>query len=485
MRVFNQRAWTTAVLVALALVLAQFVFRPPWRDEYWALYFSNPNASLWPLITETMSRDVHPPAYFILLHAWRQVAEVELFARALNLVFLAFGAWGGWQMRGQRPHETALFLLLCGTSFWLVFFSAEIRMMSALFVLCALMVLAGRNWLSGHNPTVNMACWVGLGMAAASSHFFGALWTGSFGLALGLAWLLRGRFFGFVQAGVFTLVALAPALAWIAIFRPDTNPGAPSAEVVFTQALTDGLEQFLRGITVKTAFANLAATVAASFGLRAALSGWQGGETRPLLWAVGIAVAVAFGVHLFYVPLIKERAFIVVIPALLYIAAVAIRSLKPEQTRALAISKAAPIVAAISLPLFASELFKDRERYREVVAFLADRPGCAGSPILAYERPSSQAQDFAWFFTEQVLDKAFEDGDLALVRLSAGAGLPPNAGCDVRALAMNMPRGSRGADDMYAAFSDAGHPIADWQEIVLGEGRSRIFVSRESSASTN
>ncbi|MEL7113937.1 MAG: hypothetical protein AAGK93_13525, partial [Pseudomonadota bacterium] len=46
-----------------------------------------------------------------------------------------------------------------------------------------------------------------------------------------------------------------------------------------------------------------------------------------------------------------------------------------------------------------------------------------------------------------------------------------------RALAMAMPRGTRGTEEMLAAFRAAHHPVDDWIMIRFGEGRSYIFVS--------
>ncbi|MCI4643956.1 MAG: hypothetical protein MRY64_04150 [Hyphomonadaceae bacterium] len=478
MQLFDRRIWALALMVALSLLLAQFAFRPPWRDEYWALYFSAPGEPILDAVSGKMVRDVHPPLYFSLLHYWRQIGESELFARSLNLVFLGLGGWLAWSMRRDRVRETALYLLLCATSFWLVFFSAEIRMMAGLFILCAILVLAGRNMLQedGGRP-VDALVFLLCGAAAASCHFFGALWTGSLGLMLGLAVLLRGEPARFVKMGLVTTLALLPVLAWIALVRPDQNPGAISAPRGFLSLLEEALEQFLRGVTVKTAFANLALTIAAICGLGAALRGAQGRETRPLLWAVGLAVAIAFGVHLFLVAMIKERAFIVIIPPILYLASVAVLSLRPEQSRAQVAARWIPLVAALSLPLFSSELFKDRERYGAVRAFLADHPACAGSPILTYERPSDQAQDFSWFFTRSVLAGAFSGEDPRLVRLAEAGEMDWAPACTIRALALSMPRGTRGSEEMYAALSAAGYPIEDWQEVVLGEGRSRVFIA--------
>ena len=42
--------WLLALSVALAFIMAQWSLRPPWRDEYWALYFSEPGDDLLALL---------------------------------------------------------------------------------------------------------------------------------------------------------------------------------------------------------------------------------------------------------------------------------------------------------------------------------------------------------------------------------------------------------------------------------------------------
>ena len=480
--VFDRRLWTLALVLAGALVLAQFWLRPPWRDEYWALYFSAIHDPLVQALREKISRDVHPPFYFSLLHFWRQLNDGEIFARSLNLVFLALGAWAGWAMRARRERETALFLLLCGTSFWLVFFSAEIRMMQGLFIACALMTLAVRNALDApESAPRNIVIFCLLGMVAASSHYFGVLWTAALGLAAGVSRLRRGSVRGFLAYGVASVAALVPILVWTLFARPDQNPGAiPPVEASFATKLFEGLEQFLRGLTTKTMFANLPAAICLFLGLAPALSRKDNEALQVIGGAIVVAVLVAFGIHLFHVPLIKERAFIVIIPGLLYLTAASILSLREDQTKALAIARYVPLAAVLSLPLFSSELFKDRERYSEVRAYLRDLPACAASPMLVYERPQEQAWDFSWFYTESVLKGVYTKAGPNLVRAAepgALASFQPAEGCPVRVLALNMPKGEeRDRAEMTAELTRLGVPVEDYELVSLGKGRSRILI---------
>ncbi|MEL6862414.1 MAG: hypothetical protein AAGL11_11295, partial [Pseudomonadota bacterium] len=103
--------------------------------------FRRPNEPLLDTIRFKISNDVHPPLYFSLLHGWLQLYQHEIFARFLNLVFIVLAGLSAWRMRGQRVEETKLYLFLCATSFWLIFYAAEVRMMGGLFLVSGLLVL--------------------------------------------------------------------------------------------------------------------------------------------------------------------------------------------------------------------------------------------------------------------------------------------------------------------------------------------------------
>ncbi|MEO0450098.1 MAG: hypothetical protein AAFZ74_07290 [Pseudomonadota bacterium] len=461
----------------MAFIMAQWSLRPPWRDEYWALYFSEPGDDLLGLIRWKISNDVHPPLYFSILHTWRQWFDGDYAARALNLVFICVGGALGWALRGGRPKETLLFLGLCATSFWLIFYSAEIRMMSGVFVVCALTVLVGRNLTMGHRVWVNGFVFLGLGAIASLSHCFAAVWVASFGLSLGLGSLARGQARAFLGIGAISFAAILPTACWVLLSRPDQNPGAPAPDLGVLQALMDGLEQVLRGLIIKTGFANLLVVGLTWLGWQAAFRSEQRHELLCIVTGAGLTVGIVFAIQLLYLPFIKERAFIVIIPALLYIASVSLCALKPEQVRAQRCLKWVPVAAIASLPLFSTEFFKDREHYGDVRAFLSQTPQCASIDIVAYERPSEQAVDFSWYFTQRVLRGTYDPGALSLRYLQGATDRPAQDACPVRALAMAMPRGTRGTEEMLAAFRAAHHPVDDWIMIRFGEGRSYIFVS--------
>lgn len=482
MQKMNSMAVKLALGVALALLIGQFFFRPLWRDEFWALYFAAPDDSLLETIRFKISNDVHPPLYFSLLHGWLQIFQNEIFARFLNLVFIVLAGFSAWIMRGKRVEETKLYLFLCATSFWLIFYSAEVRMMGGLFLISGLLVLAARNSLDAPDRLWRWPILYALiGAIAASSHFYGSLWVACLGAAVGLAHLLAGRVKLFFAFAIASLIAIVPIIAWILFARPDQNPGASEPLASFLEGFEFAANQFLRGIIVKTIFANLIAFIVGCLGLRALLQ--RGTEDRlphVLLFAIGLLVVIVFTVHLSILPFIKERAFIVIIPALFYLLAIGILSLHASQSRAIKLVKWIPIAAIISLPLFSSEFFKDRERVGALQNLMAAAPECSGDKIAAYMRPSDQAADFSNFMTEYLLSDAVPGGydlrPLDEVDTEESADIF-RSDCPIKVIGINLPRGERPDHQLIRdEMTNAGFDVEALEEVRMGGGRARAWV---------
>jgi len=479
--ILTQRTAIAALALSGGLIIAQIWLRPLWRDEYWALYFSDPHASASQLLSK-IARDVHPPLYFLILHYWRQINDGQVFARLFDVAFLIASAAIAWGLRGADPRrENALFLFLCGSSFWLVFYSAEVRMMSAVFLLCGLSVMIVGRTLASARPAAWAGAFLAVGALAASMHFFATAWIAALGGVTGCALLWRGAWRAFFAWGVASVAAIAPAVIWIALVRPDHNPGAGAALTSIGAGLGQALNQFLRGMVVKTVLANCAVAAATAMGFSALF----GRRRDPLAWvlalASGLTVAVVFVIHFAWVPLIKERAFIVIIPALLYLAAAAIVALRPDQTRALKLAKAAPIVALISLPLFSSELFGDTEGINTVRAMFRAAPQCARQSVVAVMRRSDQGWDFSEFFIAESLSGAVPGGDIRILPLDtliAQHRTAPATSCPVKAVIAGLSHGT--PPDLPAMRADlvaAGLDMSQLHELKIARGRAYVWTS--------
>ncbi|MFC7290832.1 hypothetical protein [Hirschia litorea] len=486
MHLMNKHAVRIALGLSLCLLLLQFFFRPLWRDEFWALYFSAPQDPISDAVFSKMSKDVHPPLYFSALHFWRLISENEIFARFFNLVCIFLAGWAAWRMRGTkgtgRETESNLFLFLCATSFWLIFYAAEIRMMGQLFLTSGLLVLISRNSLDDFEKPFKWASlFIIAGTLTATMHYFGSLWTACIGASLGFTHLYRGRIKSFFIFGAASVISLIPAVLWILAFRPDQASGAPDVLPPFAENFAFGANQFLRGILVKTMFANIMAFIAGCFGLAALLKRKSDDAPIMLIGAIALTILIAFTAHLGLVALIKERAFIVIIPAMLYLLAAGILSLQPHQTKALKMASWVPFAAILSLPLFTSEFFKDRERVADLQSMLQAAPECVGEPIIAYLRPSDQAEDFSAFMTQKLLNPSLQGkfNMIPLEEITSGQQSIPESACPVKIVAIALLRGEREFhEDMRDKLKSAGLPISQFEEISMGGGRTRAWVEK-------
>jgi hypothetical protein len=467
------------------LTLAQIWLRPLWRDEYWALYFSDPHASALDLLAK-IRLDVHPPLYFLLLHYWRLLNDSPAFARLFNAAFLLAGGAVAWALRGPDPRGEARFwFLLCASSYWLIFYTAEARMMGAVFVLCALSVLIVRRALLSEAAAGWAGPFAAIGVSAASMHFFATAWIAALGAATGCVLLLRGDWRAFLAWGCASVLAVAPAIAWIALVRPDHNPGASGELPPFLSSLVYALNQFLRGLLVKTVLANCALFGAALCGVAALFRRGRDSLAGALALACCLTIAVAFGIHFAWVPLIKERAFIVIMPAVLYLAAASIAGLRADQKRALLLARAAPIVGVLSLPLFSSQFFGDTDGISRVRALFAAAPQCAGQPVIGVMRRSAQGWGFSDFMMRESLAGAVNGSDVVAAPLDTLLAqhrtLKPTA-CPVKAIALALQHSVR-ADltVMRSDLSKAGLDLARVREVKIAGGRAYAWVAADAA----
>ncbi len=473
------QAWIAAAS-GLAFMTISMIVRPLWRDEYWALYFSDTAHSAAFDLTQRITKDVHPPFYFLLLHAWRLVNGSDGWARVLTFPLLAGGAWITWRLGRTRPRETAMFLMLSATSYWLIYYGVEVRMYFLMFVLSTLSVVVVRNALQRPEIAIrDAAVFALIGAALSLSHFFGGLWIAVLGFWTGMALLRAGRPAAFLAWGAASVVAIAPMCAWIAFVHPDHNPGAATQFLPIGGALEYAFTQFFRG-WLKTFASNLVATAAAL--LCAAPLIRRRDPFSPVLALSILATAlISFAIHIFWVPLIKERAFTVVMPATTYLLVMAMQSLTPMQTRAARLIAFVPLAAALSPVLMVSEYFKDFEHTPEVRRMIAKGGDCAGAPIVAYYRPTDQGDGYAEFMTRRALAGAAKGKDVAFVDAAALAAShqppPPNPHCRVKALAIDLTTGERSDHvDARAVLAKAGLPMATLDERRIGKDRDLVYL---------
>lgn len=470
----TQFAW--ASLVPVCVMIAAMVLKPLWRDEYWTLFFADPSLGFGELISSRQRDDIHPPLFYWVLHLWLSLLDSHFAARALSVLMLLATALG---IKGlTRPDEMRalyIFLLTCLGSYWVIYFTTEIRGYVMLFCSVTMSIFVLRRIYDAVSISPLLwALWILIGAGMALTHYFGALWFSCLSFVAGIAALKQGSMKKFVAFGVFAVLALLPVLGWLAYSLPHVDLGDEQAAQFFLQKLEEASNQYFRGLLVKTFASNPVITFLGFGALIAAVKG-RGGLDSVLIWAALLTTIIAFILHLGVIPLIKERAFIVIMPAILFIFASGV-DLQFNHKAARFI----PVVVVIMPFIFMSEYFKDREKIGPLRDYLAPySDACSGQPILVYYRPSDQA-GFYPEITADILDFKKDGHAFMPIRLDVNrADTPPETDCPVKAAAFFLRRGQ----DPYRAdaikqFERAGLDVSSLEEVAFGKSRNIIWVEK-------
>ena len=472
---------TIATAVPVAMMLVAMVMRPVWRDEIWALYFSDTSMELKELMSIRMSNDTHPPLYFIIQHYWRAVSDSILWSKFFSLCVLVLGGFLGARLGKNHKRETHLFFLLCLGSYWVIYFMAEIRPYILLFTLCALSVLFIRTASSDYQekelPVFLPVIWGVLVVLISLTHYYGALWMGLSGAGLGLHGVFTGKPKRFFAYGFATAIGLAPVCCWIY-----TNLGTinfTSNELSAWGNFSFGFNQFRRGITDKILGSNLAISLIAILALPQLIKNRTASDKIMLFSAVALVVII-FIIHVSMQPLIKERAFIVIFPAMIYLMARGVLMGLDANKIGPKLKQAVIWMAVISPFLFMSEYFKDREKMGEVRELFARYPVCQTELSAVYFRPSPQGDDFSEFYTNVAFKKPYTAKpnfmNLDDVTAQERSQIESSA-CPVKVFALNLPRGDKADHDAYRlAATGAGFDLSAYKQYNIGKGRNILYV---------
>lgn len=246
---------------------------------------------------------------------------------------------------------------MCAGSYWVIYFATEARPYTLLFVLCAWSTLIlARAFARPEHASAWAIGWALTGAAISMTHYFGGLWVACAGLASGVAFLAQRRVGAFLAFGVASVLALVPVAYWLYLSLPmlgerggNTTPGPDEWRIFLTQ--------ISRGLTIKLLGSNLALS-AAAFAGAAALWRTRAPIDRVLLAAVLLFSLISAALDLLWSPMIKERSFTPMIPALILVMARAVLAVDTQRPWARRFLFVAPIVAAISPLLFIRNISK-------------------------------------------------------------------------------------------------------------------------------
>ena len=469
----NWRKLVLPTLVPIIVMLIAMFWRPVWRDDVWALFMSEPSIGL-SGVFDRSSTNVHPPVYFYILHIWRLLIDAVWFSKALNLVILAVGIWATLKLGKPRLNETKLFLIISAGSYWVIYFAAETRPYTLMFVLCTLIIFTAARLVETpkHKSILPLALLFAILSAAATlTHYFNFIWVSILGFVIGLHFLLAGRTRDFFIIGCASVCAVLPGLAFL-YFINDKMGIPPSDPMTLSETFGHGLNQFQRGFTTKLFGSNLIIAILFFMGI-AALLRRQERMDYVIGGAIILTVLAIFTLHLTWQPLIKERSFMIIMPAMILLMTRAVLY-GPQGKWRSRMLRALPWVIAITPILFIGEYFKDREKMSDV-RNLIDVAECEDAKILTHYRPAPEGEGFNAYYTRLSLKNL----PIQLVD-SATARAPASSACPVKAIALQLPRGEKGAHIAARnSLREAGLDLDQLEEVSIGKGRNLIYIEKQ------
>lgn len=469
----NLRHLLIASAVPLAFLIAATLFKPFWRDEYWSIFYSSDELTLKELATE-----VHPPFYYMVLNQWRNLFESDIGMRLLSLPICA--VFGGlvWQILNDK-REAAVFLLLSLGSYWVIYFSAELRPYLLMYGLTAVSVALAVYFVERCTTIIPVAGFAAVGMLLSLTHYFGALWFAMLSASLGLYFLIAERRTGlFITIGVLSALSLLPCIAWILLTLQSFDMTTQVSDRSFLDEIEYAANQFVRGISAKLIGSNPLAAIAGFVGLYAAFK-FRERVQGILLWSVIGTVLIAFVLHFTFVTMIKERAFVAIMPALLFLISRNLATLPKGQGWPSSFAKYTPMAAAIMPFLFIPEYFKDREKLGEVQAILQQHSvECAGEPILVYNRPSHNYR-YGNLVNQRVLRLNSGTPEFVEVSPNTSLAVSTSTNCPVKAAALVLEKGGgESYEAALEAFRRGGLDVDQLTQRTYGNRRNLLLVDQ-------
>jgi uncharacterized membrane protein len=194
------RLWMLAAIVLLAfgLRLYRLGVESLWYDETVSVYLAG--QSLPALVAHTAG-DIHPPGYYVLLHAWTRLAGSSDFAVAFPSLFfgvllVALAYWLGAKVLDTRVGLLAAFLV--AVSPYNVWYSQEVRMYTlgaalGLGVLAATLELTSIPSARQTTLVRWLVVYVACGAVGLWSLYYFAFLLAAVNLMVGLWWLIAWR----------------------------------------------------------------------------------------------------------------------------------------------------------------------------------------------------------------------------------------------------------------------------------------------------
>ncbi len=466
-----------ATCVPVIIMFVAMVFKPLWRDEYFTMYHGDVTKSLAYLVDLRWGHAVHPPAYHFLLWLWTHVFAHPVAQKFLSLLFLLVGGAVINRLTPADKKRTVwVFMLMSLGSWWVIYFATEIRPYVLNFVLASITVFLTPKLLENKPSKSVWVIWLIAGALLSLTHYFSALWVASLGLVIGLTHLRQGSFFRFAVMGVMSCLSLLPLALWLNYSLPRMNPESMATDASFWADFQTAAHQFLRGLIVKTFGSNPLFTFLGFGGLIAAVRGKEP-VYRTLLYAAILTVCIGFTIHLAWVDMVKERAFIVIMPAILFILADHCANIEHKFMKYL------PWVTAVMPVLFLGEYLKNKEKLGDLHDLIASYGiVCESSEILAYYRPSKPAEFFK-FATNRILN--FEQSGFSSqpkIFDLRDATSKVQGDCPVIAAGLLLPKRDQVMiDEAVTLLETLGYDMESVEAHHFGKSRNILWVKKQNT----
>lgn len=470
----NFKLFALVTLIAVGVMFMAMIIKPMWRDEYWSLFFSDASVDFSTLLQGRLRDEVHPPLYYFFLHYWQNVFGSVFGMRLLSIVMLGLTTIGLFKLTpDDRKMHLKAFLLVCLGSYWVIYFVSEIRPYVMLFCLVALSVFLIPKFLQSGEPQKRYYIyWLLCGAALGLTHYFGGLWFACAALITGISTWQAGYKYRFFILGFASVIGLLPLVGWLLWSLPVLDLSDEQSMRSIYEKFEFASSQYFRGLLVKTFASNPIVTIIGFGGIIAALK-FKNRLHSTLILSVILASFLAFLLHFTFVELIKERAFIVIMPALLFILS---SELVERHSKFM---KYLPIATAVMPILFLGEYFKNREKIPELQKYIASYASeCESADLLAYYRPTLQPE-FYPMATERIMTtgrlKSLSEYNILDARIAKAFN---NSECPIKAIAVLMPKNNDElTTEAMSLFSKAGLNEGGLTEHRFGSGRNIVWTS--------
>jgi mannosyltransferase len=401
-RITPLRLLFALTIAALAVRLIGITLRPLWLDEAYSAWFSSRSWHV--LWTEVPTYEPHPPFYYSLLKAWRELAggselglrslSVVLGVAAVPLVLAASNELEQQQPSGQPLLRAGIAGFLAACSPMLVLLGQEARPYPLLIFAYALATLGllrlvrefaepgpgnWRSWLM-------LATGTELGLWA---HGLGLLYALCLAAALAPAWLKRpysgDRLSRGIGTALLVLLAYVPCLAMIASRAGDWGTGWLSWNPEMILQLVSLYVVPVEVLTIGSAFAALVIVLLAKRAIQQGLTspGWTADKALLLLWW-GPALLAIFISQLLIPVFLPRTLAATLVPAYLALAGALARVESSRERLALA----AALLITLTPSAVQVALRPATEPWDEVAAFL-NRSVAPGDEVWLYPNDSA------------------------------------------------------------------------------------------------